>query len=112
MDFSIQLRESRGVTVLDLTGSLVRGEPCEKLRRQVGDLLAAGKKKLLLNLEELNFMDSIGMNALMKAVILTGEQGGEMKIVRPREMESAASATSPLDLYESESEALASFLAS
>jgi anti-anti-sigma factor len=112
MDFSIQVREARGVTVLDLTGTLVRGEPCAALQRQVEELLGAGAKKLLLNLLELSFLDSLGMNALMKAVILTGEQGGEMKLVRPREMESATRAVNPLDFYESEAEALASFLAS
>ena len=45
-------RTVNDVTVLDLKGKMTLGEGDELLKDKINSLLAAGKKKLLLNLEE------------------------------------------------------------
>lgn len=109
MDTSFDVREKGDVTILDVRGVLVRGPSCEGLFQQVKQLLAAGKAKLVLNLAELTFFDSIGMNALIKAAVAAAEQGAQLKLVRPEEMSSSTQTLGPLEMYADEEEALASF---
>jgi anti-sigma B factor antagonist len=106
VELTIDTREADGVTLLDVSGILTRGTPSEALLGRVEKLLAAGKKKLILNLSEVTFFDSMGLGALMKAVILAEEQGASLKLVQPRDM---TSSPGPLEMYGDETEALASF---
>jgi anti-sigma B factor antagonist len=59
VELTIDTREADGVTLLDVSGILTRGTPSEALLGRVEKLLAAGKKKLILNLSEVTFFDSM-----------------------------------------------------
>ena len=71
-----------GVTVLDLRGRLVLGEETEALRERVKRLLAAGRLKIVLNLEELAYIDSSGLSTLISGFVSVRNQGGELKLLR------------------------------
>jgi anti-sigma B factor antagonist len=58
-------REVDGVSVLALDGRIVFGEETSAVRDQVKALLAAGKKKLVLNLEKVTFVDSTGLGMMV-----------------------------------------------
>jgi anti-sigma B factor antagonist len=58
-------REVDGVTVLALDGRIVFGEETSAVRDQVKTLLAAGAKKLVLNMEKVSFVDSTGLGVLV-----------------------------------------------
>lgn len=106
MELTIDKRELEGVTVLDISGILTRGVSSEALLGRVEQLLAAGATKMVLNLSDLTFFDSTGLNVLMKAAILAGEQGASLKLVQPRDM---TTSPGPLAMFRDEAEALASF---
>ena len=53
-------REVNGVTVLDIEGRIVLGEESNAFREKVKGLLAAGKKKIVLNLANVGYIDSAG----------------------------------------------------
>jgi anti-anti-sigma factor len=53
------------VTVLTLDGRIVFGEETHSLREKVKSLLAAGKKKLVLNMEKVSYVDSTGLGTLV-----------------------------------------------
>jgi len=51
------------------------------LRDTVRDLLAKGNKKIILNLAEVNYIDSSGIGELVSAFTTTKNQGGELKLL-------------------------------
>jgi anti-sigma B factor antagonist len=58
-------REVDGVNVLALDGRIVFGEETSSVRDEVKKLLAAGKRKLVLNMEKVSFVDSTGLGMLV-----------------------------------------------
>lgn len=58
-------REVDGVTVVSLQGRIVFGDETSSLREKVKGLLDAGKKKLVLNVGEVSFIDSSGLGTLV-----------------------------------------------
>src|SRR5579875_2470624 len=58
-------REVNGVTVIDLEGRIVLGEESNSFRERVKSLLAAGKKKIVLNLANVSYIDSAGLGTLV-----------------------------------------------
>ena len=70
------------VMVLDLRGRLVLGEETLALRERIKRLVAAGHKRIVLNLEELAYMDSSGLSALISGFVSVRNQGGELKLLK------------------------------
>jgi anti-sigma B factor antagonist len=70
-----------GVTVLELNGRITLGEGSVQLRDSVRDLLAKGQKKILLNLGDVNYIDSSGIGELVSAYTTVRNQGGELKLL-------------------------------
>jgi anti-sigma B factor antagonist len=62
---------------------LALGEPVERLRATVEDLLSTGENRLVLDLEELATMDSSGIGLLSRLLTLSKQQGGSLKLVNP-----------------------------
>jgi anti-anti-sigma factor len=58
-------REVDGVTVVALDGRIVLGEESNALREKVKGLLAEGKKKIVLNVNNIAFIDSAGLGTLV-----------------------------------------------
>ena len=81
MALTIASREVDGVTVLDLSGRITLGEGSVQLRDSVRDLLAKGQKKILLNLGDVNYIDSSGIGELVSAYTTVRNQGGELKLL-------------------------------
>ena len=67
MPLKITSHDVDGVTVLLLDGRIVLGEETVALREKVKNLLAEGKKKLVLNLKNVSMIDSSGLGALVAA---------------------------------------------
>ena len=53
-------REVDGVSVVALDGRIVLGEESNALRERVKALVAEGKKKIVLNMANVTFIDSAG----------------------------------------------------
>ena len=81
MSMKVATRQVDGVTILDLSGRITLGEGSVTLRDAVHDLLAKGSKKILLNLENINYIDSSGIGELVSAFTTTKNQGGELKLL-------------------------------
>jgi anti-sigma B factor antagonist len=73
--------EVRGVIVLHLTGRLTVGGSISGLQEQVGDLLEASFKKILVDLADVTHMDSWGVGELLMARETVLIAGGEMKLL-------------------------------
>jgi anti-sigma B factor antagonist len=74
-------RQVGGVTIVDLSGRITLGEGSVTLRDTVHDLLSKGLKRILLNLGDVNYIDSSGIGELVSAFTAAKKQGGELKLL-------------------------------
>jgi anti-sigma B factor antagonist len=81
MSVKASTRQRGSVTVIDLSGQIKLGEGTAVLRDTVKDLLGKGHKKILLNLSDVNYIDSITVGELISAFSSVRNQGGEMKLL-------------------------------
>jgi anti-sigma B factor antagonist len=81
MSMEIQRREREGITILDLKGRLAVGESCTLLRESVNDQIAQGNKQLILNLQNIDYIDSTGLGSMVICYTTLQKMGGGMKLV-------------------------------
>jgi len=67
-------RQVDGVTIVDCSGRITLGEGSV-------DLLSKGQKRILLNLGDVNYIDSSGIGELVSAFTTVRNQGGELKLL-------------------------------
>ena len=81
MTLAITTREVDHVTLLDIRGRIVLGDETDALRTAVRDLLARGKKKIILNLADVDYIDSSGVGELVGSFTTVRNAGGEHKLL-------------------------------
>ena len=81
MTMKSSTRQVDGVTIVDLSGRITLGEGSIILRDTVRDLIGKGNKKILLNLGDVNYIDSSGIGELVSAFTTVRNQGGELKLL-------------------------------
>lgn len=110
---AVRVREAGTVTVFDVEGRLTRGESASELRDKIHRALDSGRHSILLNMENVTFIDSAGIGELMAAANELSRLGGNLKLsaLPPRVARSlkASNLDRVLDIHPSEAEALASF---
>ena len=72
---TIVSREANSVSVLALDGRIVLGEESNRLRETLKSLIAAGKKKLVLNMGQVKYIDSAGLGILVAMHLSAKNQG-------------------------------------
>src|SRR5436853_5875093 len=70
-----------GVTIVYCSGRITLGECSVILKDVVRDLLSKGQKKLLLNLGDVNYIDSSSIGELVSAFTTVRNQGGDLKLL-------------------------------
>jgi anti-sigma B factor antagonist len=81
VSMKLTIRQVDGVTILDLSGRITLGEGSVQLRDAIRDLLSKGQKHILLNLADVNYIDSSGIGELVSAYTTVRNQGGELKLL-------------------------------
>src|SRR5260370_17368498 len=81
MHMTTSIRQVGGVTIVDISGRIVLGEESGALRELVRDLLSKEHKKVLLNLGNVNYIDSSGLGCLVIAFKILRRQQGELKLL-------------------------------
>ncbi|MCA1583894.1 MAG: STAS domain-containing protein [Acidobacteria bacterium] len=101
------------VTVLDLRGKMTLGEGDELLKDKINSMLANGRKKLILNLEGVPYIDSAGLGEIVRTYTTVSRQGGSLKLLNlTKRIEDLLSITKLLTVFETfdtEPEAVKSF---
>ena len=82
MNLRVSTRQVDGVSIVDCSGRITLGEGSVVLRDTVKDLLSKGHKKILLNLGDVNYIDSSGIGELVSAYTTAKNQGGELKLLK------------------------------
>ena len=101
------------VTVLDLKGKITLGEGDEILKDKINSLILQGKKKLLLNLADVPYIDSAGLGEVVRTYTTVSRQGGQLKLVnltkRITDLLMITKLLTVFETFETEKEALQSY---
>ncbi|HYP26830.1 MAG TPA: STAS domain-containing protein [Blastocatellia bacterium] len=110
---NIKERSAGDVTVLDLSGRITIGDGSVQLREAVRKLLEEGKKKILLNLGDVSYVDSSGIGELVSSYTTTNNNGGELKLLNlTKKIQDLLMITKLLTVFEThdnEADAIASY---
>lgn len=82
MSFHIATREVSHVTIVDVNGRITLGDETERLRDTIRKLIADGKKKIILNLAQVDFIDSSGVGELVSSFTAVRNAGGDLKLLK------------------------------
>jgi len=74
------IRESGEISIIDARGRIAFGDGVTKLREAVAKLAAAGRKKIILNLKDVDYVDSSGMGEIVRSHMTISKQGGQLKL--------------------------------
>src|SRR5688572_18463621 len=112
-ELNMKERQAADVTVLDMDGKITIGEGSVALRSAIRRLLEEGKKKVLLNLAGVSYIDSSGIGELVSSYTAINKDGGQLKLLnltqKTLELLTITKLLTVFDVYESESEAMNGF---
>ena len=112
-ELSIKERQGGDVTILDMSGKITIGEGSVALRTAIRRLLEEGKKKILLDLKGVGYIDSSCIGELVSSYTAIGKEGGQLKLLNlTQKLQDLLAITKLLtvfDVYESEADALNSY---
>jgi anti-sigma B factor antagonist len=104
------------VVVLDLKGKITLGEGDELLKDKVNSLVNQGKKKIVLNLADVPYIDSAVLGEVVRTYTTVSRQGGSLKLLnltkRITDLLSITKLLTVFETFDSENEAVRSFSAS
>lgn len=108
-----RIYEKDGVTVLELKGTITLGGGDVTMRDRIKELLAQDRKKIVIDLGEVSFMDSTGLGELVAAYTTARHQQATLKLAnltkKIKDLLSITQLAAVFETYESLDEALASF---
>jgi len=106
-------REVDGVAVVALEGRIVLGEESNALRERIKSLLAADQKKIVLNMDNVTYIDSAGLGTLVAAHTSAKSQKAGLKLSnlgsKFQEVLQVTKLLTVFDVYDSEAAAIGSF---
>ena len=109
----IEEREVGEVLILDLSGKLTIGEGDELLKDKINSLIQQGRRKLVLNLAGVPYIDSAGLGEIVRTYTTVSRQGGKLKLLNlTKRIQDLLASTKLLTVFEpfdSEQEAVQSF---
>ena len=81
MSLEIQQRDREGVLILDLNGRLTVGPEVSTFRDRMQKLIDAGRRQIVLNLQQVDYIDSTGLGALVMCYTSLQKAGGSVKLL-------------------------------
>jgi anti-sigma B factor antagonist len=113
MAFRATHRDSGPVTVVELSGRLTLGEASALLRKTIRGLLEDQRKNILLNLGDVDYIDSSGIGELVSGFTAVKNQGGDLKLLnltkRVRDLLQITKLYTVFEVFTDESTAIHSF---
>jgi anti-sigma B factor antagonist len=82
MNLTMNTRWAGDVTIVDLNGRIALGEESAALRELITKLLADNRKKILLNMADVSYIDSSGLGVLVSGFTTVKRAGGDLKLLK------------------------------
>src|SRR6201996_1640985 len=80
MTNNITYKETDGVSIISYNGRIVLGTESAALRERVKTLLVEDRKKIVLNMSDVTYIDSSGLGMLVGLHVSARGQGAEMHL--------------------------------
>jgi anti-anti-sigma factor len=113
LPMEINVRESGGVSILDVHGRLTIGEPAEQLHGALESVVKGGANKVIVILNSIPQIDSSGISTLVRISIKLAREGGVLRLVcgpgRVRDALTVTRLVEAIPTFETEAAALANF---
>jgi len=114
MSVRVKIEEVDGVSIVELEGRIVLGEESGALRETVKNLMVAGKKKIVLDMSNVTYIDSAGLGMLVAAHVSAKNQGASIRLCalgnKFREVLQITRLLTIFDVYDTRAAAVESFL--
>jgi anti-sigma B factor antagonist len=112
MSMTIKARRIDDIVILDLGGRITIGEGTLILRNEIQKLLDAGNSKFLLNLADVDYIDSSGLGEFVTSFTTVRNKNGQLKLLnltrRVRDLLQITKLLTVFDTFDNETEALKS----
>lgn len=109
----ITTRTVGDVTILDCSGKITLGEGTMAVRNTVREVLKNGGRKIILNLGDVNYIDSSGIGELVSTYTSVTNQGGKLILLsltkKIQELLAITKLLTVFEVHDDEQKALASF---
>ena len=114
MSVKVGTRQVGDVTIADVAGKLTLGEASSTLREALRGLVSQGRKKILVNLSGVTYLDSSGIGELVAGYTTLAGAGGKLKLVSlPSKVQNPLQTTklyTVFDVFENETDGVKSFV--
>lgn len=112
MSAVVKCRHLDDVVIMDISGRITLGEGAITLRDAVQKLLKSGERKFVMNLEDVDYIDSGGLGELISAFTIVRAHGGQLKLLklthRIHDLLQITKLLTVFDAFDSETEAIKS----
>ncbi len=112
-ELNIKERQAGDVTILDMDGKITIGDGNVALRSAIRRLIEEGKKKILLNVGGVGYVDSSGIGELVSSYTTIQREGGQLKLLnltqKIQDLLGITKLLTVFDTYDEESKALNSY---
>jgi anti-sigma B factor antagonist len=109
----IEIRHLSQVKLIKLTGRLTLGVPVDRLRDTFQDLAGSGAACFILDLADVDMIDSSGLGLLVRYLTTAKQQGGTIKLLNPSKFSikvmKMMGILNLFEVFQDQTEALASF---
>jgi anti-sigma B factor antagonist len=75
------VRHSGEVAIVDISGPVTLGEGCGLVRSTIKNLVSTGHKNILVNLQNVGYIDSAGLGELVGSYATISNLGGQIKLL-------------------------------
>ena len=109
----IETRTVGDVYILDCSGKITLGEGTMAVRNTVREVLKNGGRKIVLNLADVNYIDSSGIGELVSSFTTVTNQGGKLKLLnltkKIQELLAITKLLTVFQVYDTEAAAVGNF---
>jgi anti-sigma B factor antagonist len=110
---NVNVRTVGDVRIVDWSGKITLGEETMAVRNTVRDIVKSGSKKLILNLADVNYIDSSGVGELVSTFTTVTSAGGQLKLLhltnKIQQLLTITKLLTVFDVYDNEQKAISSF---
>ena len=113
MSLEIEQHQREGIAILTLKGRITMGPEAGALRERVSAMAAAGEKNTILDLANVDYIDSTGLGAVVMCSTSLRKAGGTLKLLnlnrRNIELLVMTKLATVFDMFTDEQDAVNSF---
>src|SRR5689334_4208924 len=84
MSLKAEVRRVGDVSIIDLSGRVTLGEGSGLVRSTIKQAVSSGQKNILVNLKDVNYIDSAGLGELVGSYATVTNTGGSIKLLHPQ----------------------------